>query len=320
MKKWLGLLLKVGVSAGILTLIASKTDVRKIAGLLTSVGSEAVVLVVCLGIAQTMLAAYRWVLVMRELDGIVEVWPALQAIYVSLALNQCMPSYVGGDAYRIYWLYREGNRLAVAARGVVIDRISAIIALVLMMAAGLPLVFARFPDPAARTGLIAVLACGLLGTVVFFTCDALPAAWRRLRVVRELAELSAAARRLLLHSASALAIGPLALVVHLITAAVMCVFAASLRLPLTFLDCALLMPPIMLLAAVPLSIAGWGVREGVVVGALSMVGIGTEPALALSLLLGVAALGNGLIGLVPLVLGGERFVASRAQLARTPET
>jgi len=35
--------------------------------------------------------------------------------------NQCLPSYVGGDAYRVYWLYREGNPLATAVRGVLID-------------------------------------------------------------------------------------------------------------------------------------------------------------------------------------------------------
>jgi len=239
---------------------------------------------------------------------------------VSLALNQCTPSYIGGDAYRVYWLYREGNRVAVAARGVVIDRISAFIVLVLMMAAGLPLVFARFPDPAARTGLIAILGCGLLGTVVFFMCDALPHTWRRLRVVRELGELSAAARRLLLHGTNALVIGPLALAVHLITALVMSVIAAALKLPLSLLDCIVLMPPIMLLAAVPLSVAGWGLREGVMVGVLSMLGIGTEPALALSLLLGLGMLGNALLGFLPLAFGGERFVASRARLAPAPET
>ena len=81
------------------------------------------------------------------------------------------------------------------------------------------------------------------------------------------------------------------------------------------LDCVLLMPPIMLLAAVPVSIAGWGVREGVMVGALSMVGIGTEPALALSVLLCVSMLGNALIGLLPLAFGGQRFVATRASAA-----
>jgi len=52
---------------------------------------------------------------------------------------------------------------------------------------------------------------------------------------------------------------------------------------------------------------------------LSMVGIGTDPALALSLLIGVATLGNALIGLVPLVFGGGRFVARRTSYAATPE-
>jgi hypothetical protein len=50
-------------------------------------------------------------------------------------------------------------------------------------------------------------------------------------------------------------------------------------------------------------------------GPNAMVGIGTESALALSVLLGVTALANGLVGLLPLTLGGERFVATRAQYA-----
>ncbi len=311
MKRWLSLLVKIGVSVGILAVIAAKTDVPKIGALLMSVSGGTIGIVLFLSLVQTVVVAYRWVLVMRGLDAAVELWPALQAVYVSLALNQCMPSYVGGDAYRVYWLYREGNRLARAARGVMIDRISAVIALVVMMAAGLPLVFARFADPAARHGLLAVLACGLLGTVAFFGCDVVPKAWGRVRVVREMAELSAAARRLLLTGSNGLVIGPLAIVVHVLTATVMFAFASSLGLQLTLLDCVLLTPPITLLAAVPVSIAGWGVREGVMVGALSLVGIGTEPALALSVLLGVAALANGLVGLLPLAFGGERFVATR---------
>lgn len=312
MKKSLGLILKIGVSVGILALIAVKTDLGKIVGLLTSIGWGAICVVLILTVTQTVVVAYRWLLVMRGLDASLELWPALQVVYVSLTLNQVMPSYVGGDAYRIYWLYREGTRLAVAARGVAIDRISAVVALVVMMAAGLPMVSMRFADPAARNGLLAVLVCGLLGTLAFFGCDVVPQTWQRVRAIRELADLSAAARRLLLRGTNGPVIGPLAIVVHTLTAAVMFTFADTLGLPLTLLDCVLLTPPITLLAAVPISIAGWGVREGVMVGALSMIGIRTEPALALSVLLGVTALVNGLIGLVPLAFGGERFVATRA--------
>ena len=112
-------------------------------------------------------------------------------------------------------------------------------------------------------------------------------------------------------------IGPLAIIVHTLSAVAMVVLASGLGLPLTLLDCVLLIPPITLLAAVPVSISGWGVREGVMVGALSLLGIRPEPALALSILLGFGVLANGLIGLLPLAFGGQRFVATRAPIGET---
>src|ERR1019366_698704 len=102
----------------------------------------------------------------------------------------------------------------------------------------------RVTDPTARNSLLAVLACGVLGSAVFFACDVAPKAVRRVRLVRELAELSVSARRLLLHGAGGAVIGVLALVMHALTAAMVFSFADSLGLPLTFLDCLLLMPPI----------------------------------------------------------------------------
>jgi hypothetical protein len=51
------------------------------------------------------------------------------------------------------------------------------------------------------------------------------------------------------------------------------------------------------------------------IGALAMMAIGTEQALALSVLLGFAILANGLIGVLPLAFGGDRFVAVRGRSA-----
>ena len=50
------------------------------------------------------------------------------------------------------------------------------------------------------------------------------------------------------------------------------------------------------------------------VGALSMIGIGTEPALALSVLMGFTALANGVIGVLPLMFGGQRYWVGRVGL------
>lgn len=311
MKRWLGFLLKAGLSVGILAVIAARTDLSRIAAILGSISGEAVAAALALILLQSLVTAYRWVLVMAGVGVAVPLWPAVQALYASLFINQCVPSYVGGDAYRVYWLYREGNPLAVSMRGVLIDRVSALIALVVMMVVTLPRLLARFPDHAVQTGMEMVAAAGMLGTVAFFACDVLPRRWRRVRALAELAALSTAARRVLLTGISGLVVNLLAILVHALSAAIMLAFATDMGLPLTAIDCLLLIAPITLLTAVPISISGWGVREGVMVGALGMIGIATEQALALSVLLGFALLANGLLGVLPLAFGGERFVAAR---------
>jgi hypothetical protein len=318
MRRWLGFILKAGLSLGILTLIAARTDLSRIAALLRSISAGALAAALVLIIFQSLVTAYRWVLVMGGVGIPVKLSRALQALYASLFINQCLPSYVGGDAYRVYWLCRQGSPLGAAARGVLVDRISALIALVVMMVVTLPRLFERFPDRAVENGMAIVAVTGVVGTVAFFACDALPRTWRRFAPIAQLAELSASARRVVLTGASALLVGPLAFVVHALSAAIMFVFAADMGLSLTAFDCLLLTPPIMLLSAAPISISGWGVREGVMIGALGAMGIETEPALALSVLLGFALLANGLLGLLPLTLGGEQFAGPRSRRFDAP--
>ena len=310
-KGWTGFVIKAGLSLAMLGFLVARTDVGRLASALTSVSIVAIAVVLSLVVVQTLVTAYRWVLVMAGVGVTLELWPAVQALFASLFINQCVPSYVGGDAYRVYWVYRESHAFSAAVRGVLIDRVSALIALVFMMVVSLPRLFTRFPDQALDTGMMVVATLGVAGTLVFFVCDLLPRGWRRVRVIDELAVMSAAARHILLGSRGALLVGPLAILVHGISALVMYILARDMRLPLAFLDCLLLIPPIMLLSAVPVSISGWGVREGVMVGALGMMGIDVAHALALSVLIGIVTLVNGLVGLWPLAFGGERFVATR---------
>ena len=213
MRRILGIALKVALSIGLLVLIARRTDVAKIAGIVAGIAPATIVVVLGLALVQSLVAAYRWVLVMGSLGVDLEVWPAIQALYASLFINQCLPSYVGGDAYRVYWMYREGSPLPTAVRGVLIDRVSALMALVAMMVATLPRLFARFPDHAVETGMVLVAAGGVIGSAVFFACDAsIPRSWRRVRALAELAELSAGARRVLLGGGNGVAVTALAVV------------------------------------------------------------------------------------------------------------
>ncbi len=58
----------------------------------------------------------------------------------------------------------------------------------------------------------------------------------------------------------------------------------------------MLIPLVMVASAIPISVAGWGVREGAMVAALGLVGVGEAQAFAISLLLGLMLIVAGLPG------------------------
>ena len=76
MKRWLGFALKAAVSLGILALIAARTDLTRIASILGAISGGAVAAVLALIIVQSLVTAYRWVLVMAGVGVSVEPWPA----------------------------------------------------------------------------------------------------------------------------------------------------------------------------------------------------------------------------------------------------
>ncbi|WP_271565504.1 lysylphosphatidylglycerol synthase domain-containing protein [Bradyrhizobium sp. CCBAU 11386] len=53
-----------------------------------------------------------------------------------------------------------------------------------------------------------------------------------------------------------------ALLIHLVTAAACYALARGVGAQLSVLDAGILIPPVVLLMAAPISISGWGVREG----------------------------------------------------------
>jgi uncharacterized protein (TIRG00374 family) len=307
LRKLVGFVAKVSFSFGILAWLVSQTDVARMISMLRSVSATAVVVALLLLLLQTLVTAYRWVVVSNAIGVGITKADGLNVVLVSLLLNQCFPSYVGGDAYRIYWLKRQGTRLSPSFRSVMIDRMSAFIALFVMLAVALPWTVARFDEPSLDAALWILAAVGLGGTVAFLLADRLLERWRANAFISQIATLSSDARRLLLRDRAAMIVGPLAIVVHVLTAGTTFALVRGLNLPLTLVDCVLITPPVMLLTAIPVSIAGWGMREGAVVGMLSIVGVDSTSALSLSLLLGVAVLVNALLGFLPLLRRWERY-------------
>jgi hypothetical protein len=71
----------------------------------------------------------------------------------------------------------------------------------------------------------------------------------------------------------------------------------SVGAPLSFGDCAVTLAPGLLVALIPVSLGGWGMREGAFVVLLGFYGIRPEQSLVVSILFGLALLAASLPGL-----------------------
>ena len=77
---------------------------------------------------------------------------------------------------------------------------------------------------------------------------------------------------------------------------VLYILAISLGITIDFLTSFALFAIVIFSMLIPISIAGWGVREGVMVVLLGLIGISSESALALSILYGIILTIVGLMG------------------------
>lgn len=243
-------------------------------------------------------AALRWSIVVHAMGHTLKFRRALPIVLIGYFFNLTLISSVGGDGVRMWRAYRAGLPGPVAASSVIIERLAQVFAHLLIVAASIPLLFDLVPDAFLRAAVVSLLAIGLVGFAVLMTLDRLPAPLRRFRILGASAQFAKDLRRILLKPATAIPTVLLGFVNQITVVIVVAMLAAGLRLPVGFADCLIIVPSAMLLTAIPVSIAGWGVREGAFVAGFSYVGLGATDALTLSVLFGLLNLAVRLPGVL----------------------
>ncbi len=246
--------------------------------------------------AQSFIMAWRWRCVARsvvggavELPFLVSFWRYLMT---SFWFNLALPSSVGGDFVRIWLLTRCNFSLGTVTRGVILDRLSALVAVVLLMGLSLFGLTNNIADESLTTVLLGLIASAVLGTALLLQLDKVVARWRDRKIVDALAVLAINARTILRSPVIMIS----AVFVHALTIFSFYVIAKGAGLSVDAWEIFLVMPSIILMTALPISIAGWGVREGSVVVGFGLFGVSAEAAIAVSILAGLCAMSIGLIG------------------------
>ncbi len=243
----------------------------------------------------TVLAAERWRLTAAALGLHLGHGYALREYYLAQLVNSTVPGGVVGDAGRAVRT-REQAGLTIAAQAVVVERFAGQVALLATMIIAITvtwLVPGGFDWPPWMLGLAATItlaAVALLGVL-------LAARWLPGRVGPRIAELSRTAGLALL--GRRVALPQLALSAGT-TACILFAFfsaAAAVDLHLSFAAVVTLVPLILLTMLVPLTISGWGLREGAAAALLPLAGATASASLAASVVFGLVALVAVLPGL-----------------------
>ena len=309
-------LIKITLSAAMVAIVVHAFDVKGVAAHFMKVDVGTLVLVVAIALGIALLHTLRWMAVIDATGHRLTFKTALRLVLIGHFFNQALPSSVGGDAMRVWCAYRAGLVLSIAVKTVVVDRLLSLVSLLVLAAIGLPWLLDIVIDPVARWALSSVVLAGLAGAAAFLALARLPRFALRWRAVRALVDVAKLSRKVLSHLRYAVPVVGLSIMSFLGFAVIVYAIARAMQIDVTVRDCVLLVPPVILVTVIPVSIAGWGLREGAMVVAFGFINVPAGAAFAMSVLFGLTLAVASLPGSLLWWLSG--YSAKTSTAARHP--
>jgi uncharacterized membrane protein YbhN (UPF0104 family) len=304
---WRGFLVRVFFTAACLMTLAVLVDYGRLWADLSRIDGIYIGLALALHAIIVALLGWRWRTILAALGEWRRIDWAIGLTFVATLLNLILPLSLGGDIGRVLLGRRSDIGLAVGTTVAVFDRVIGMAALALLaLPAALLIPSMSAASPWLWMAALLVPVCVLVAMLGLTAAVVLARRWE---IARRITDFAGRFRRfvdqpLLLATITLQSLGG-----HLLAIVVTYVIAAGLGLPLTLAQSLLLMPAVLLAAALPLSLGGWGVREAAAVQMLGLAGISSTGALAIALLFGLTQLATaGLGSLAWLVLGGRNAV------------
>ena len=241
--------------------------------------------------------AQRWQRIIRTIAIPIPLWDAVYHTAIGSFLSQCLPSSVGGDVYKGIILkqhYKISTTLSVSTT--LIDRLYGIASFVIFAILGCFVEWKTLITTSLGEMMVLVVAFVAGGLLTMY---GLKFARALLPVfLKPIVDFSEAVTATFSDKKEAVLIFLTSQVASLLVIIAAFLLSVGMGLSLTLSQVFVVIPLVVIISAIPISFAGWGLREGAMVVILSVYGIPKEEALALSLLFGVVQFLAALPGLI----------------------
>jgi uncharacterized membrane protein YbhN (UPF0104 family) len=260
-----------------------------------------------LAVLQCFIAAVRWHEVSAQCSAPLTDLQAFRYNMIGAFFNQTLPSSIGGDAVRLWLVQRSGAGWRAATYSVLTDRAIGLIALALIVVASLPWSYHLIADGKGRVALVAVDVLALAGGLGFLLLGHLNWAWlKRWWPTRHAHAWSVITNRVIFGRKSGPVVAVTSLSGQLLSVVIAWCAVRSIAASVNFEELFLLTPPILLITMVPISIAGWGLREATMMVAFGYAELSQTEGTVVSILFGAVYFVLGALGGLVWVCSSEK--------------
>jgi uncharacterized membrane protein YbhN (UPF0104 family) len=299
-KKTVLFVFKVTVSVLAVAFLLSRLDIRNTFGFLALSNKPLWLLSLLILVLSQVISSYRWYLLLQPLDFTLSWFRVFKIYFTGMFFSLFLPTVVGGDAVKTFYIADNMKRAPSAFYTVLADRVIGMAGQQVFALAGVVLVWGYFPF---------WLSAGLFSFVLVYyvTIFLLPRLFTLVHtVVKKLRELPR--EKLFIYwnrPYTVLKAWGLSLAIHLCVTICHILIGVSLGFKIPIAAYMVVYPVSAIVATLPLSLNGIGLREAAYVYMLGFFGVGSEEAFALGLMWFSIVLLNGAIGGIPYLFGGQ---------------
>jgi glycosyltransferase 2 family protein len=310
---------KILISAALLYFALRKVSFYELASRFDIASLGWIGLAVAVTFLQIFIGALRWREIGAACGAPLATTRAFRFNLIGTFFNQTLPSSIGGDAVRLWLVARGGAGWRAATYSIFVDRAIGLIALAVVIVATLPWSLRLIDHPQGRSALLVVAFAALAGGAGFLLLGRLPWPWlKRWWATHHFHACSVIANRLLFARRRGAKLAALSVFIHVLAVVIAWCVVRSIAAPVLFGETFQLVPPVMLITMLPISIAGWGVRETSMALAFGYAGLSANECVNISLLLGVISFLVGAFGGLVWIFSAEK-AAQGSHPIKSPE-
>ena len=298
---------KILISAALLYFSLRKINLGELLSRIDVASLGWIGLAIAVSFLQIFLGVLRWREISAECGAPLDTKQAMRFNVIGTFFNQTLPSSIGGDAVRLWLVARNGAGWRAATYSIFVDRAIGLIALAIIIVASLPWSYNLITDPHGRSALLLVDLAALAGGLGFLVLGVLPWPWlKQWWATHHVHACAVIANRVIFSRDRGPKVAVLSVLVHVLAVVIAWCVVQSIAAPVLFGQIFQLVPPVMLITMLPISIAGWGVREATMGLAFGYAGLVANEGVNVSLLFGAVSFLVGIVGGLVWILSPEK--------------